>query len=328
MRTTELRGSYEAMGRQYGAALDDVGFSPQPLTPAKRSFVRASRPAVETHTPDLLAELDGLADAGGWESESIAAIPLALGYDAGCSVVAISGDHTVDGVPRFGRNYDFYTSFADFAERFRTDPADGLASVGCSDHWTGRQGGINEAGLAIANTFVPNDGPQPGVMFGLATRWVLDTCSTVAEATAFLEDLPHARNTNFVVADTAGAVAVVEASPERVRTTTPDDGIAVATNHFITDELRAFEPADADRTSSERRYAALADWFETREGPVDTAGLQAVLSDPTTEVCACATAEASDPVETLWSWTAVLEKPSIQCAGGRPDETPYESVTF
>ena len=189
-----------------------------------------------------------------------------------------------------------------------------------------RQGGVNEAGLAIANTFVPNDGPQPGVMFGLATRWVLDTCSTVAEATEFLEELPHARNTNFVVADAAGAVAVVKASPDGVRTTTPDGGIAVTMNHFTTDEMRAFEPADADRSNSVRRYGTLADWIERRDDPIDADGLQTTLADPTTEVCACATAEASDPVETLWWWTATLEAPSIQLSAGRPDETPYESV--
>ena len=351
MRTVELSGNYEALGHQYGAALAAVGFSPQPLTPEKRSFVRASRPAVKTHTPDLLCELDGLAAAGGWEPAPIAAIPIALGYEAGCSVVAVSGEHTVDGSPRFGRNYDCFTSFADFAELFRTDPADGLASVGCSDHWTGRQDGVNEVGLAVGHTFVPNDGPQPGIMFGLATRWVLDNCRTVSEAVAFLERIPHARNTTFVMADANGAVAIVEASPERVRTRAPDDGIAVATNHFLSAEMRAYEPEDADRTNSERRYEALTDWFETRDGPVDTAGLQRELADPEHGVCACGTENGSasvesdpeasdsnesndgesdpnesDPVETLWSWTAALEEPSTQLAAGRPDETPYESI--
>lgn len=108
-------------------------------------------------------------------------------------MVAVSGDHTVDGNPRFSRNYDFYESFADFSELYRTRPTDHLASVGCSDHWVGRHDGINEAGLAIGHTFVPNDSNEPGITFGLAARAVLDTCRSVDDAVAFLERIPHAR---------------------------------------------------------------------------------------------------------------------------------------
>ncbi|WP_255169668.1 C45 family autoproteolytic acyltransferase/hydolase [Natrononativus amylolyticus] len=324
MQPTELTGTYREIGRQYGAILERVGFAPEPVPSEKRALVRECEPAVRTHAPGLLEELEGIATAGGWERAAILAVPLALGYESGCSVVAVSGDRTADGRPLFGRNYDFYRSFADFAELFRTVPSGRLASVGCSDHWTGRQDGINEAGLAVGHTYVPHAGLEAGVAFGLAARWVLDTCETVEEGVAFLERIPHARNTNFLLADAAGEIAVVEASPARTRVTGPSNGFAAVTNHFPSDSMVEHEPRGIDRTNSTARLTALEAWFDgTSLATIED--LQRRLGDPSSGVCVCGD-DADDPVETLWSWTATLDGPEPHLAGGRPDETAYESV--
>jgi predicted choloylglycine hydrolase len=267
MQEIKLTGSYYEMGRQYGRLLEEVGFSPQPVSPAKRQFVRKCEPAIQEHAPELLAELEGIADVGDWEVELLKAIPFALGYEAGCSVVAASGDHTVDGKPLFGRNYDFFRSFGDFSELYRTRPADRLASIGCSDHWTGRHDGINEAGLAIGHTFVPHHGSQPGIMFGLAARIVLDTCRTVADAVEILERIPHARNTNFLVADVDGTIAIVEASPEEVTVTRPTDGFGAITNHFQSASMLAYENTDEWTTNSETRLQYTQRMVRGTSGP-------------------------------------------------------------
>lgn len=330
MYEIELTGSYYEIGHQYGSRLKRAGFVPETQSPEKRQFVRDCEPAVEEHAPELLEELQGIADAGDWQLEPIEAMPFALGYDAGCSVVAVSGEHTVDGTPRFGRNYDFFRSFGDFSELYRTHPDNRLASIGCSDHWVGRHDGMNEAGLAIGHTFVPNDGSRPGIMFALATRIVLDTCRSVSDAVAFLERIPHARNTNFLLADESGTIALVEASPEGVRTTRPTDGFGAATNHFQSDSMLVYEGTDERKADSEIRLVNLTDWFETRSDPLDTNDLQRVLSDPDRGVCACADESdaENDPVETLWSWTARVGDLVGFLAQGTPDETPYESVVI
>lgn len=326
MDEIELVGDHYELGQQYGQILNDVGFAPQPASPEKRQFVRDCEPAVAEHTPFLLDELRGLADAGDWELERIEAMPLALGYEAGCSVVAVSGEHTVDGAPRFGRNYDFYESFGDFSELYRTRPTDHLASVGCSDHWVGRHDGINEAGLAIGHTFVPYDGNEPGIMFGLAARAVLDTCRTVDDAVAFLERIPHARNTNFLVADAAGAIALVEASPDAVATTRPTDGFGTATNHFQSDAMIEYEHTDERSDSSERRFENLHEWFHTQSDELETADLHRVLTDPENGVCSCADENEDDPVVTLWSWAVTPGETPGTLAQGSPNDVQYESI--
>jgi predicted choloylglycine hydrolase len=324
MQEIELAGEDYEMGQQYGRLLDEVGFEPQPISEEKAAFVHDCLPAVSEHMPELLTELRGIADAGDWDVDLISAIPLALGYESGCSVLAVAGNHTSNAIPLFGRNYDFYTSFADFGELYRTRPTDRFNSIGPSDHWTGRHGGINEAGLAIGHTFVPNSGPQPGIMFGIAARWVLDTCCTATEAVSFLEGISHARNTNFVVGDSTGEIAIVEASPERVTTTKPKTGLAVVTNHFVSEPMKEYEPESADRSNSEARYTRLTNWFENIQTKVDVTAIQHVLADPVDGACSCTAHGDGDPVETLWSWTTALDQPSIQLADGRPDETSYE----
>ncbi|WP_330633237.1 C45 family peptidase [Halocatena halophila] len=326
MDEIELVGDHYELGRQYGQILDDVGFAPEPLSTEKREFVRDCEPAVEEHTPYLREELRGLADAGDWDLERIEAMPLALGYEAGCSVIAVSGEHTVDGNPRFGRNYDFFESFGDFSELYRTRPPDHLASVGCSDHWVGRHDGINEAGVAIGHTFVPNDGSEPGIMFGLAARAVLDTCRTVDDAVSFLERIPHARNTNFLVADAAGDIASIEASPEAVATTRPTNGFGAVTNHFQSESMLEYERREERTESSETRLENLDGWFDTQRDGFDTADVQRVLTDPENGVCSCADGNEDDPILTLWSWAVTPGGTPSMLAKGSPTDVGYESV--
>lgn len=340
MNEVSLSGSPYEIGEQYGRMLADWGFEPPPVTAAQRQFVADAVPLVADAAPAVLDELNGIADAGGWSLDRIRAVPLALGWDAGCTVVALSGTHTADGLALFGRNYDFDVAFADYATLFRTAPADRYAHVGCSDHWTGRHDGVNEVGLAVGHSFVPHRGLEPGVMFALAARTVLETCETTDDAVAYLRRVPHARNTNFLVADATGSIALVEAGPHDVETTALD-GVGVATNHFQTAAMATHEPTDDGRPNSEARLGALRDWTREAAAPIRLEGLQGALADPTTGVCACTNGSDSSSsgespsgevlsgepsAETLWSWAASLGQPDARLARGRPDRTPYEPI--
>ncbi|WP_267643499.1 C45 family autoproteolytic acyltransferase/hydolase [Haloarchaeobius amylolyticus] len=325
MDEVTLSGTAFEIGHQYGTILREHGFEPPEVTPTQRQFVIDCLPYVERAAPGILDELRGIADAGDWNLERIRAIPIALGWDHGCTVVSLSGEHCADGRQLFGRNYDFSTEFADFATMFRTQPARGFSHVGCSDHWTGRHDGVNEAGLAIGHSFVPHRGLKPGLMFSLAARTVLETCQSVGEAVAFLEDVTHARNTNFLLADGSGAIAVVEASPETVTTSYPQ-GFGVVTNHFQSDSMTKYEQEDGSRSSSKERQASITEWVESAGSPLSLSDLKQTLSDTETGVCACSTPDESTDVETLWSWAIALDGPEAFLSHGRPDRGPYTSV--
>lgn len=91
MNEVALSGSAYEIGEQYGQMLEQGGFEPPPVTEAQREFVADCVPLVEDVAPAVIDELRGIADAGEWSLERIRAIPLTLGWDAGCSVVALAG---------------------------------------------------------------------------------------------------------------------------------------------------------------------------------------------------------------------------------------------
>jgi predicted choloylglycine hydrolase len=327
MNEYELSGSYYEMGRQYGAILKREGFSPPPASPEALRKARENEAVVREQAPELLDELRGIADAGGFDRELIKVLPLTLDADTGCSVVAVAGEHTADGRPLFGRNYDFLASFQGYGVLYRTRPEGRLSHVGCSDHWVGRWDGVNEAGLAIGQSGPPPNGSQPGFLGTLVARVVLDTCRTVAQAATFLENVPHTANNAFLIADATGDIAGVDTSTEEVLTTRLTGGLGTLANHFTSEAMAVHEPDEPVPTGGSRARK-LRDWFEGRSG-FGIRDIQRVLADPEAGVCQLdGEGEEDDPVITHWSWTAVLGEPEIHLAKGTPNETPYAPVAF
>lgn len=328
-----LEGRYDEVGRQFAAVVEARGetlqsVSPESLDPssAVREFARECERAVADHAPRLLDELRGIADASGVEAEAVKAVPLAVDTDPGCSLVGVGGEYTESGGALFARNHDFYPSFRRYSKLYRMDPADGLASVGCAHGFVGRCDGVNEAGLAVGFAGVPTEADEPGLMWQLAIRAVLDSCHTVAEAVDFLEDVPHARNVNLLLADASGGVAVVEASPNAVETRRPSRGWTVATNQFASSCMR--EHQSADRAPADcSRFRAIEAWAADHGGPVGVDDLQPIVGGPEAGVCWCVDEAREDPRSTIWSWTVDTSADVGYLAGDSPAETPYEAVS-
>lgn len=327
MEERELAGGYYEMGRQYGVLLRRAGFSLEDVSEEQLRFSRECEIVVAEHAPELLDEMRGVADGGGLDPELVKVLPLTL-PDPGCSLVAVAGEHTASGKPLFGRNYDFFRSFAKYSELYRTCPEGRLAHIGCSDHHVGRHDGVNEAGLAIGQSGPPGRKRQPGFIGTLAMRVVLDACRTVAEATAFLERIPHTGNNAFLIADATGDIATIDTSIEEVVTTCFPGDFGFLANRFASEEMRVYETEERI-PNDDARARNFRDWFETRTSFTEE-DVQRVLADPERGVCTCADeqeAEVNPHADvTLWSWTAVLGEPGIRLARGTPNETSYEPV--
>ncbi|WP_239647703.1 C45 family autoproteolytic acyltransferase/hydolase [Natrinema altunense] len=334
MNEYNIGGDYYGMGRQFGTqleregvTLDSVSAEPVDRHEEMLQFARDCEPFVEMHAPELLQELRGIADCTDVDPQAVKSIPLALNADPGCSLVAISPDHTESDVPLFGRNHDFYPSFRDYSKLFYTSPKDGLASVGCAHNFVGRLDGINEAGLAIGFSGVPTDEYAPGFMWPLAVRTVLDTCHTVSEAASWLEQLPHAQNVNFLVTDATGNIALVEASPTAVNTIRPDDGFVRATNQFTSESMQRHQPA-ARVPADCPRFQRLGEWFRARHTPLGLDDLQTVMGESETGVCwRTDDHEGNDPRCTIWSWTMEVGSGTALLARDSPAETDYVPIT-
>lgn len=328
MEEIRLRGGYYEMGLQYGRRLARRGFDPPPASPEKIAFAGECEEVVARHAPKLLDELRGVVDGGRLDADPVRAFALALGEGPACSVVAISGEHTVDGRPLFGRNFDFLEWDLPYQETYRTYPAGRLASLGCTDVMVGREDGVNEAGLAMAQTHVSGRGHEAGVLFSIAGRIILDRCRSVPEAVALLREVPHVRANNWLLADAGGNIAVVEACPGGVAATYASDGFVVATNHFRSPEMAAHESVADRPADSEPRACTLRAWWDAREGPVSAADLRAVLSGHGEDGVCVHRTDLTEPLSTLRSLVMYPGERRAEVATGAPCGAPYEPCEF
>jgi len=317
-----VEGSYYEMGYNYGANLHRHGFRAPEQTEEKLDFGRRSEEEAKKFFPEILEEVQGFADACHAPYEQLAALLLSVGCfeveQSTCSIfTAFNGSDAV-----FGRNYDFYYSFKRHIEAYLTCPREGYWSLGHSDIFIGREDGVNEKGLAVGITGIRGKSVKPGVNFAVGTRHLLDRCSSVGEGVKALSGVQHSTTCTYLLADREGDMAVVEASPGRVRTRRPGEGdsFIVCTNHFLHPEMLEMENQKERPWDSETRYKTIYGMLKEQRGKIDVEGAQKILSNHSGYVCSH---QKKIQLGTLWSVVATLKQPKVFRAEGHPCRARY-----
>lgn len=121
--------------------------------------------------------------------------------------------------PALVRNYDF--PLAVVSPQFESTRWFGREVI-CKGQrpWGGCIDGMNADGLVASLTFGGSPAQGAGFAVILIIRYVLETCSTVAEAVAALCRVPVAMSQNVTVLDKTGAHATVFLGPDRAPTVT------------------------------------------------------------------------------------------------------------
>ncbi|MEO0770330.1 MAG: C45 family peptidase, partial [Cyanobacteria bacterium J06649_4] len=242
-----------------------------------------------------------------------------------CSCFAVVTEQGV----LFGRNHDYFKQFEQFSESSLIAPTGFNRFVGQGDTFIGREDGVNDKGLAVGYTFVDGVASQPGINFQLVIRGLLEKCSSVQAAIAWLKSLPLSTYQNFLLADSSGDLAVVESGPERLDVRFPEEGapFIVATNNFQQPEMRGLQKnEDRNWYQSETRHKAITEALLNHEkgkekGPVSLETCQSILSGKYGFVCQYSNKEEFD---TLWSVVANLNTLDIARAEGNPSRVRYK----
>jgi isopenicillin-N N-acyltransferase like protein len=210
-------------------------------------------------TPDLWAEVSGMATGSRLPLEDVLMLTFldevwALRPAGGCSVLArvvpgAAGEPPSPSTTEIGQTVDLpaWTSGRSMVLRVAassTPTALFLAYPGCLGLC-----GANESGLGVAVNSLP-DVPisEQGLGVALIVRHLL-TLATLADAEAFLTQVPHASGQAYTIAARDG-IAAFEAGPGGVhRLTAPGAPACVHTNHSL---VAAPESAGASRSSSAR----------------------------------------------------------------------------
>lgn len=268
VRHVRAAGTPLEIGRQLAAAAQAAhgpGCRPRRNDPAVE---RVRRRWFALHWPQLAGRSVGVAEQYGLDADDPTVALDVLGTlprAAGCSVTFHPAASSTDGHALLARNMDFpTTTMSEFIGRrphpgeraavadpwvVELHPTDGPASVTvCFGDVLGAMDGVNEAGLAVAlladdtqPSLEPAFTPQVGLSELQVVRYLLDTCTTAAEARDALRLAKHyyiSLPCHYVVADRRGDAFVWELSRHRNReyaldATTLAAGRVMCTNHLL-----------------------------------------------------------------------------------------------
>ena len=201
--------------------------------------------------PEMVPLWERLCDEAGADDEAARMLSLyrPTPFMSGCTQAVVGGS-----APALVRNYDYHPHRCE-ATFARTTWA-GTTVVASLDCLWGVLDGINEHGLTVALSF--GGTPEVGDGFGipLILRYVLETCTNVAEACAVLRRVPSHMTYSVSVVDAAGDYALVYLRPGAA-TEVVDQ--AVSANHQHRIEWSAYASSTRSVEREERARAALAE---------------------------------------------------------------------
>jgi hypothetical protein len=329
MKLERISDDYGNIGKQLGLIHKHTGHVLPEISESKREFAVACSKAVERHAPELLDEIDAAAKEAGWRRDSLLAEALAYDYSEQCTVLAVSGEETTDGHPLFGRNHDWMMSILAYSIVLISNPTGSMRSLQFNETPGLSAGGINEAGLALGVTLVPRNTikPQPGIAANVASRWILDHFSTTDEAVAYLRKVPHISGYTTLIADAEGNMARVEVSPDKVVVGEQEDGLILASTHYLCEEMQEYENLDLEFDWTYEKERRVRDWYKARRGKIGLKDVEDVLSSHDYGVC-CHWSDEGEDAGTTWSWAANLEKRELHASFGPPCESGYKKIGF
>jgi hypothetical protein len=177
----------------------------------------------------------------------------------GCTTWAVNKEFTGCGTPLLVKNRDTDPEHQPLQCLARVQTEQGrsylyLTSAGSPGVYSS---GINDRGLAVADTYVASKDIGPGIARYSLMMDLLEKFSTVQDATDYLFTLPHFGDGTVILADAGTDLAVFEIAHSKQVVRKPTEGFLVSTNHFSAPELCGFwkdcEEPGLQGTSQERR---------------------------------------------------------------------------
>ncbi|MDN5786137.1 C45 family peptidase [Pseudorhodobacter sp.] len=290
---------------------------------------------VQTETPDLYAELIGIAAGSGQPLPRIAAYNLMdeqWWYDAapdapppGCSLIAAP----VDGGHVLAQNMDLPLFMEGSQVALRLGGPDIPETIVLSAAGLIGLTGANAAGLAIGvNTLLMLHHATDGLPVAFAMRHALGA-SNRAEASARLRKVGHASGQHYALV-TQDGISSFECSANSCATVPArKDGTLLHTNHpLVSKDIDAAALARLDRAGFTESSITRLDWLTSHPRAINSAAdVQALFDDRDAPICmrAAAKGRSSTFASVLYEMT---ELPGIRMRQGVEDGASWHALTF
>lgn len=324
-----LTGSHYDIGFAWGNRLKKNGVKllsgvPFPITEQRVAFGQSCLGHYRQHFPEILEEIQGIADGNGCEIEKVQAVLFSMyclvpSAHCSCFVVKKKGGGVL-----LGRNSDFLTQIEKLYMNTLYRFANGSFSFnGNTTAFVQMEDGVNKHGLAAGLTSVAPGSIQPGLNAGMILRLFLEKCKTVEQAVALLKTLPLATSQTLVIADSRGEAALVECSPQACEIVFlgPEREYACSTNMFNTPAMRGLNHLPPDTWQAEERYQTMAGYLGGLREGLDVEGAQRLLAGKEGFICQYDRKTGKD---TVWSVVYDMAAARVYRAEGNPARKPFK----
>jgi isopenicillin-N N-acyltransferase like protein len=352
IRVLNLSGEARDIGRQHGEQVADLRSQILTSIQIRLAELMKGDPDFshhrkeitqiwEQHAPDTLEMLKGIAEALDLQWDEYFTYTIAsylngclknTSRSEGCSTWAANGKITRDGAPILAKNRDYHPDHQPLQCLARIRPTRGnpflcLTSAGSPGVFSS---GINSAGLAVVDTFIPSTDIGPGIARYSLMMDLLQNFDTVREAINYLPTRPHFGDGSVTVLDTQGEMAVFEIAHSVQAVRQSDEGFIASTNHFSAPETRSLwmdrEPAHLQGNSQGRRRM-IEDALRAAKEQVDIRWSQALMGQHGDGLSAVCRHAELDPLSVTISCVILLpQQASMYVANGNPCQTPFELV--
>jgi predicted choloylglycine hydrolase len=324
-----FKGNHYEIGLKYGGLLRKNNidlFGLTGLDDFQFNYGLQSEKIVRAYFPEACEEIRGIADGVGVPYERFSAwlMCISVCFEVpgssvhGCTMLAFKKDDEVV----FGRNNDLPPMFRKISASALYAPSKGYSFIANSSAFVSAEEGINEKGLAAGMTYVWAKELKPGFNSMFIVRHILEKCATVSDGLTAIQKIPIGGAYHLILAD-KNDIVHVECSPQKIKI---DRGsYAVATNHFVSEEMKQHELPKNLYYSHERYktgYDALQKGFDKGVNAVDFT--KNLLSGKLGFMCQY---EKGLNFDTVWSSIFAFSNNKIYRAEGNPSKMKYNEDT-
>lgn len=268
MYHARFNGTHYEIGKKWGELLRKNGQQllnniPFEITEEMEEFAQGCLPYYQKFFPEIIDEINGIADGQQIESTPLYAILFsmyALVRITNCSSFVVKNDQTF----LLGRNSDFLTGIEKLCMNclYSFKKSESYHFSGNTTAFVEMEDGVNQAGLAIALTSVFPDSIKPGLNVGMILRMLLEKCRNVDEALSLLKDIPRCSSGTLVMADSSGHATLVEFTNDKlVHSSLEKRGYLSATNSFHLPAMLSRKLSVDDDWFAEERYQTLEQYL-------------------------------------------------------------------
>jgi predicted choloylglycine hydrolase len=309
------------------------------------SLVRETAEVLREVDPPILEMIRGQAEALGLDFD------LLLRYDLvsylrtdllarrstaseGCTTWAAVGSATANGEPLLVKNRDYRPEHLPLQVLVTATPAIGYRYVyGSSAGSPGVfRSGMNEKGLAIADTHVCSTDIGPGLPDSSLMMHILEEHDTVRSALDYLNSAPRMGRNNLILADAGGDLAVIELGYHHFAIVEAQNDIVVNTNHFVSPNLKG---SFVDRNlppvkgNSFHRYDLVRKELEAVRGNIDVAFAQHLMATHAGPLASiCRHLELNGQSATIATTIYQPARHTLRFCHGYPCQSPYHTITL